>query len=852
MSDLLRLLSWRHNRRHRLRAILGVLSIALAVALYVSIEVAHASAAHAFEQTVRRLAGRADLRVTQGRHVGIDVGALKRIEAVGGVHAAPVLRRSTTLVDFEEGPVLLLGVDFMREARLRDFTAAGDATLNPLALLLDPEAIVTTRTLADRHSLSVGSKVRITTPAGLREVRIAGLLEDTGPASVFGGNLAVMSISGAQRLFLSEDRYDRIDVATGGDEAVREQIRRSLGPGYRVEGIEARSSVLNEVLGRVRQMEAISIIAILVGLFIIYLSISIGVAERTKDIGTVRALGASRAQILRLFLAESFVLGLAGSALGLGLGRLAAGIAIEFTAEAVNMFGYLIRVDRIVTPPAVVAAALCGGTVAALAGAWMPARRATRISPLTALRPTVLQMGRAGSYRTAFWVGLLLAGAGSIAIVPAYRHLPAWAGTACAAIVFLGSGLAFPQVTFWVCHRGRRLLRGLFGIEGDLAVDNITKYPARTSLTVIALTGALAVMVATASIVGSAQVASQRWLRDILPFDLSVLANDLSQEIYGSAVLPPETYEIVRGVEGVAYAYGVAVDMAEYGDKDIMVIAIDYDIYRRMLREKGRRPHWLDGGPEVAAAMRRGEAAGISSNFAKLYGVGPGDSIELPTPKGARRFRVAHVSEDYSWPQGVVLLDLPAYVEFWGNHSLNYIDLALTPAADVQQVKARLGKALEGDYRTFVYSSRDIREFAEEFTDQSFKIMYAQVLIAMTIGFLGIVNTLLISVLRRTREIGLLRAIGMTQRQVGRTVLVEAMFIAVVAGVLGLGAGLLAAAGPIASILLRTTGYVLPFTVPWDAMALAFGATLVLGFIASLIPARRAASLNVLTAIGGE
>ncbi|MCZ6545748.1 MAG: FtsX-like permease family protein [Chloroflexi bacterium] len=851
MSDLLRLLSWRHNQRHRLRALLGILSIALAVALYVSIEVAHASAAHAFEQTVLRLAGRADLRVTQGRHVGIDAGALSRIEAVGGVDAAPVLQRSTTLVDFEEGPVLVLGVDFIREARLRDFTAAGDATLNPLALLLDPEAIVTTRTLADRHALSVGSKVRITTPGGLREVRIAGLLEDTGPASIFGGNLAVMSISAAQGLFLSEGRYDRIDVATGGDEAAAERIRRSLGPGYRVEPIGARSSVLNEVLGRVRQMEAVSIIAILVGLFIIYLSISIGVAERTKHIGTVRALGASRAQILCLFLAEAFVLGLAGSVLGLGLGRLAAGVAIKFTAAAVNMFGYLIHVDRVVMPPGVVVAALCAGTLAALAGAWIPARRAARISPLTALRPTVLQMRSAVSYRLGFWVGLPLAAAGSIGIVPAYRHLPAWAGTACAAMVFLGAGLALPQMTLWASLRCRRVLRGLFRIEGDLAVDNITKYPARTSLTVIALTGALAVMIATASIVGSAQTASQRWLADILPFDLSVQANDLSQRIYSSAVLPPETFEIVRSVDGVAFAYGVAVDMAEYGDRDVMVIAIDYNVYRRMLREKGRVLQGPDGGAELAAAMRRGEA-GVSLNFARLYGVGPGDSIELPTPTGRRRFRVAHVSEDYSWPQGVVLLDLSVYAELWGNRSLTYIDLAVTPAADVQQVKARIGKALEGDYRTFVYSSRDIRDFAEGFTDQSFKIMYAQVFIAMALGFLGIVNTLLMSVLRRTREIGLLRAVGMTREQVGRTVLVEAMFIAVVAGGLGLVAGLLAAAGPIAAILLHTTGYVLPFTVPWGAMGLAFGATLLLGLVASLIPARRAASLDVLTAISCE
>ncbi len=848
MISLLRLVSWRHARRRPLRLALGVLSVALGVALFVSVEVAQHSARRAFEGAARRLAGKAELRVTRGRGIGIEAGALARIEEIPGVLAAPVLEMSTRMVDLENGPLLVLGIDFVRDRRLRDFSAAGGAQVDPVRMALDPSAAMVTRALSERHGLTIGSTLRVSTPHGLRSVRVAGLLEATGPATVFGGNLAVMGIGGAQRLFGREGFYDRIEVAPAG---AAEPLRAKLGPDYRVEPARAGSSMLEDALSRVRALMAVSVIALLVGLFIVYLSVSIGVVERGRDIGTMRALGATRGQIAGLFLIEAAALGAAGSALGVAMGWALARLFIDYVARGINLLIFVVDVREAALSPAAAAAAAVAGTLTALAAALVPALGASRVAPVEALRPASMAIRSLSGYRRGFATGVALLALGIAGVLLPARALPAWGTLAETALVFLGLGLALPQVTVWLSRAFRAPLRTTFRIEGYLAADNVMKNPRRTALTVTVLGGALSMMVATASILSSLRRATDAWMDRSFPFDLSVQATDLSQSIYSSASLPGDLVDRVARVEGARRAYAVKAALVEYGRSDIMLLAIDMASYFEAMRARGLRLVGYSGTPDELAPLVRGEAVGVSGNFAALHGVRPGDEIELSTPAGARRFRVSHAIEDYSWPQGLVAIDLGAYRAIWKDPSVTYIDLTVAPGQTAEAVRARLAAALEGEFRAFVYSTADIRRYAHGALDASFRLVDVQVVIAMIIGFLGIVNTVLISVMRRTREIGLLRAVGMTRAQVSRTI-VESVFVAFVGGLVGVAGGLLGAAFPLSAHVLRITGYLVPFVVPWGTVVGAMAAALAIGFLSSLVPARRAAGLNVLEAVGYE
>jgi putative ABC transport system permease protein len=329
---------------------------------------------------------------------------------------------------------------------------------------------------------------------------------------------------------------------------------------------------------------------------------------------------------------------------------------------------------------------------------------------------------------------------------------------------------------------------------------------------------------------------------------VSIAANDMSQTVYGSGVLPEELLEKVRGLDGVREAYGVRIHVTEFRDTEVLVLAPDLRRWFSMMRERGMSMEGLPADEASLTALERGEAAVVSTNFVALHG----RSLELETPAGRRAFRVVGAVDDFSWPKGVVILDLGVFRELWGERALTYIDVRVADGATVADVQGRVAASIGPDTRAFVHQTAQIKEFAHKVLAEAFKLTQAQVLIAMIIGFIGIFNTLLMSVLRRTREIGLLRAIGMAPSQAARTVAIEAVWTAAWGAVLGIVGGLFTMAFPISMHFLRITGYVLAFTIPWSTMAMACAAAVAIGYVAAWLPARRAAGLSVIEAIGYE
>jgi putative ABC transport system permease protein len=255
---------------------------------------------------------------------------------------------------------------------------------------------------------------------------------------------------------------------------------------------------------------------------------------------------------------------------------------------------------------------------------------------------------------------------------------------------------------------------------------------------------------------------------------------------------------------------------------------------------------------EHRARMVSGEEIVVSQNFMNRYGAGPGSVIELNTAEGPRQFRVGLAVEDYSWPSGTIVMDRSAYRKLWKDDLVVYIDLRVEPGVSVDDVRSRVAEKLKGTHTAFIYTPAEIRGIAAETLEEAFRLADVQVVIAVLIGFLGILNTLLISVLRRTREIGLLRAVGATRRQIRRTVTVESLLISAAAGAIGVAAGVAGAAFPLRLHTVQVTGYWIPLSIPWGWLAASFAGALALGFVASAWPARRAARLNILDAIAYE
>jgi putative ABC transport system permease protein len=824
------------------------MSVALGVALFASVDISNSSTEAAFRRTVKKLAGNAQLQVIRNRMMGLPEEALKKIDAVEGVKAAPVIQLST-LVPGSPDELLIMGLDFGREASFRmwDVAEGEKPQINPLVFLRG-DVILVSRGFATRRGLKLGSTFKIDTPTGPRPVTVGALFKDEGPAQAFGGNVAVLPLRTAQRLFRREGSVDRVELLISGDvDAAAVRVREALGPEYLVRPPPTQNSFLDEALTRLRALLGVSIVALLVGIFIIYNSVSISVVERVREIGTLRAVGATRGQIFSVILLEWMALGLAGSAGGLGLGVILAKSLIGVWTREVNQVTMIVDISELAVLPRTIVGSLVLGTLTTLFAAFFPARAAMSITPIEMLRQSLFVMKSASGYYRAFVAGLLSLGASLLLLGGAATF--EGAGLVASFFAFLGAALIMPQVTLWGSVSARPLLRRAFHLLGFLAADNIGKFPQRTALTVVALAGALAMMVSSSSIVLGIKVRSAEWMEEAFPFDCTVNTIDYSATLYANVTLPEEVPAVVDAVEGVDFTYGVRAKLQDYGARDVMIFAIEMDKYSRMQQLKGRDGFVLPGTlPDLLA----GKGVVVSKNFASLNRVRDGDSIELTTAKGPVRFKVLGTYEEYSWPQGSLFLHRAVYQDLWGDPALSYLDVKVKPGATTADVRQRIIERLKANHSLFVYDVADLKQLGDKVMDNTLMLMNVQVALAMLIGFFGIVNTLLISVMQRTREIGLLRAVGMTGQQVGRMILIESLFIAVVGALLGIVLGLAGARWPLAMHVEQVSGYWLPLYVPWSTIGIAAGSAILIGVVASILPSRRAASLNVLEAITYE
>ena len=856
--SLLRLFAWRPLRRRPLRTLLGALSVALGVALFVSADVSNTTVLRAFEETGERLGGRARLRVTFASGAGVDEAAIGRIEELPGVVAAPVLQRSVSLSELKDGPVLVLGVDFWKDRLLRlyDFKVPERDLPAFVATAFRSDGIVVTRRFAERHGLKTGSPLVLDAPGGRARLVVTGIIENEGPARIFGGNFMAMSLASAQKHFARPGLVDQIDVAPPegtAPETLRTALSSALGPAYSVQPILRRSAVLEDALSRVRALVVVSVVALVVGLFIVYNSVSISVVERLRDFAILRSVGALRRQVLYLVLVEWTVIGFVGSAAGLAAGYWLSSVLIAISAKSANALMLSIDVREVVLTLPTAVGAIASGTIVSFLAALVPALESMRIPPAGLLGEASSPGRDAPRYFRSFAAGVALIGAATALVLGFYLKLPPFGGLAATVLIFVGIALILPQMTIWISKAARPALRRIFRIEGLLAADNVAKFPARTALTTIALGGALSMMVASQSFLASLKASADAWMAEAFPFDLSISGTDMSTQLYSPARFPDSLAARAAAVPGIRSAYTVAMHHQPYQDQEVLIFAIDIEGLYRMHRERGitRRMTPL-ADSDFRARLVRGEAVVVSENFMNRYGAAAGSTVELQTAEGPRKFLVAQAVEDYSWPSGAIIMERETYRRLWKDDLIAYIDLRVEPGARVDEVRARLSEELKGTHTAFLYSPDDFRRIGDATLGEAFRLADVQVVIAVFIGFLGILNTLLISVLRRTREIGLLRAVGATRRQIRRTVMVESLLMAAAGGAIGVVAGVAGAALPLRLHTVQVTGYWIPLTIPWIWLGAAFAGALILGTAASLLPARRAAKLNILDAIAYE
>src|SRR5712691_2183602 len=415
MLILLRQISLPELRRHLLRYVLTLIGILLGVAIFSAIRTANASLKTSLRNTIDQIAGKAVLQVTAGQ-VGVPESSVEEVRSVSGVRAAvPVIEAVVQATDASQGNILILGVDLTGDRSMRDYTLEGDEDVvsDPLVFLAQPDSIILAKEFASRNGLKENDHITLVTPLGNKIFTVRGIMVPRGIAQAFGGNIGIMDIYAAQFVFDRDRFFDRIDIALNEGVKIADvlpSIEAKLGPGFKIESPVRRGKQTESLTQSFSQsLFFSSIMALLIGLFLVFNAFSVSVTQRRAQIGMLRALGVTRAQVQSLFLSESLLLGLVGSAMGVVAGMFLGRTMTLFMAAVVEkLYGVRMFADKLHFDLQWTTLSIVLGMATAFVGAYLPARAAAHVDPVLALQKGKFQLMFLGENWYRCGVGALL------------------------------------------------------------------------------------------------------------------------------------------------------------------------------------------------------------------------------------------------------------------------------------------------------------------------------------------------------------------------------------------------------------------------------------------------------------
>jgi putative ABC transport system permease protein len=778
----------------------------------------------------------------------LPTSLVDRVNRVPGVDAAAGQREAfgALIVNGEEirtagAPSLVFGTspepfDATEPAEGRDPVNSGE-----IAVSVD---------LADDHGIEVDDRVQLETSHGAQDVTVVGLLNFGGEGSAAGYGFTVATSDDLARWYDQQGEVSSIAVAAADGVAPAElvrRLRRAVPADVKVEtGQENADEEANEISGTINSFLGPALLvfagaALLVGAFIIFNTFSISVAERTRELASLRTLGATRGQVLRLIAVEALVIGVIASAIGLFFGLvIAKGIGALFDAG-----GFPIPTGGLILKPRTIELALGIGIGVTLFAAVGPAMRATRVAPAIALEEGA-RLPRTRASRLAPYAavvvtigGLILLLAGLFGSGPATSRLLNMATGA--VLLFVGLALVAKYIVRPVAAAIGLPLERLFPVLGRLARENAQRNPARTALTSAALMVGLGMVVFVAVFTAGLKASINNSIERLISAEIVVTSGG------GFEPIPDRTREIVERVPGVAETSGVFYDQVEVNGKKSNIL---YDSLGGVDPEGIRSGYafdWLDGSDELLSRLPGGNAV-IEEQFAKRHEIEVGDSFEVVTPSGGRT-RLTAIGE-YRDPQLLqgLLVDRATLGAVSPARDPFLILVSTEPGADTGEVRAAIEAGLERFPIAEVEDQAGLREQFSSQADQIVYLLYALLAMSLVISLFGIANSLFLSIHERTREFGLLRAVGATRRQVRRMVRYESAITGAIGGLLGTAVGILF--GILITESLDNLG--LKLEIPVGQLVVFMLLAVLVGIVGAVLPARRGARINVLEAVHYE
>ena len=848
---LLLLVSWPYVSRHVLRTALTTMGVVLGIAVFVGMHTANQQVVAAFSETIDRVAGKTELQITAGE-AGFPEDVLEKVQSLPGVRVAvPVIEAIVRSPFRGESDLMVVAVDMTGDRSLRDYDFEGgdEAVLDdPLIFLAQRDSLIVSADFAGRHQLKVGSRLMLETALGDRSFTVRGVMKPKGLATAFGGSLAVMDVYAAQRMFARGRTFDRIDLAVAQGASLADtqrQIASALGPGFEVQPPASRAQQAKTVVsGYSTVVNLSSAFALFIGMFIIHSSFATAVTQRRHEIGTLRAIGATRGQIRNLFLGEGVAMGALGSAIGVGVGAVVARtIGTAFAQLAADLYGVaqqpaLSRFDFTV----VLVAAVVGALTSVIA-TWIPARQACRVEPVEALQQFAAPASTVSRDRRRVVAFAVLGAAATALLMFGRVRTLSYAGYACTVAAAL---IVAPVATRWLVQGLRHLLTAWRPVEGSLAADSLLLAPARTSGAILALMCSVSLAIAFSGIARASYDSVVEWLNATLNSDLFVMP---SQRLdLRTLRFPAEMADELAQVPGVSRVQRYRNSRASFRGRPVMVAALEMT----SVRETGRQRPIAGDRDTMFREAAAGRGVIVSGNLAESQALYLGERVDLPAPDGMIRLPIVGILPDYTDQQGTIFVDRSVFTKFWRDDSVSDFRVFVAPGEDVSTVRRRILERYSGERHVFVLTNSEARDYVLRIADRWFGLVNLQVGVAVMVAILGIVNALTVSITDRRREFGVLKAIGAVRGQIRRLIWLEAISVAAVGLVLGAVLGAVMLTYLLEVIRYDAFGLNLDYRYPIGTVAMLVPILLIAAVIAAIWPSEMAVRGSLVEALEYE
>jgi putative ABC transport system permease protein len=777
--------SIRHLLRHPAQLFLALVGLSVGVGTLIAVDIATASAGRAFQLSMQAVNGAATHAIV-GSPQGIDERLYVDLRTHPGAGPPPALSPVVEgYVTIGDRTLQLIGVDPFASAELDTRRReARPLAGEPRRWFTQRGAVIMAADTARQLDLSLNQSFAVDVGGKSHSAVLIGTI--SGDQAGYDA-LVLTDIAQAQEWLDAEGRLTRIDVRVPDGPAGRDavwRLRARLPPGLRLEQARGRAQQSVDMTAAfTTNLQAMSLLALLVSTLLIYGASSFAVVQRRRIIGVLRALGATRGNVFTIVLTEAAVLGVVGASLGLLFGVVIGRGLVQLVSQTINDLYFVVAVNETVLPPSSVAKALLAGFGTALAGAGLPALEVAGSTPQLGLRRSVLESRAVELSRRLLVVSGALAAASALVVISSGRSL--LAGFAALFLLLLSVATLTPAV-LRVLARAAARFTGRFSPIARLVFGDIAASLSRTGVAVAALGMALAAMIGVSIMVESFRESLRDWLAQTMRADIYVTAP-------GPGAGRPERKIDPLLLAGMLSTPGV----------------VDYGMSRRVMVELPHGPVPLDavqlarngylnmaltsGAPNVTwPAFERG-AIVISEPLAYRAQLSPGNSLTLNTGSGPRTFRIAGIYREYGNDRGTVLMSLPVYRQYWHDDGITAVGIYVAPGSSVQQMIGRFRDLARGKQELFIRSNADLRALSMSIFERTFVITRVLYWLAAGVAAIGLVSALLAWELERSREIAILRSLGLTPGGAGMLIEGQTGFMGLVALLAAIPAGVLTA-----------------------------------------------------------